>query len=401
MPKFWNYYVLCSTVILATAIAFKNPLGSPKRSRDLVLSNFNEKYKCVPLKELFGKVGIFYYDGDEITEPAILPFLFTPSTSSIVAEIPLLPFEDVIFPGSREFLHVAEMRFRYIFQKVEEGDDMYGRCFISDEGAIGAIGNLCKIIERRQLDNGERQYVVQALERFRIRRIIQKTPYMTAEVEIFSKDTFVVDEVKQCEILSNDIFFLLKLYMRLTRLQTNRSTSSDVFLPPEIRENKPEEIDDNNTIDFGKLATRQEKFSNACANILSTDKVVLQQLLQSQSTLYRLQGVKAILVMAVGEVSELLKDEGLLPETELRQQELLAASDDDSDLCPSDRSGAMTIASVLGETATELDAEPAAVIGRNITGIVDAPSSSSSSSSSSDITSADDNMWEMTEDAFQ
>lgn len=326
-----------------------------------------EIYECSSLEQLFGREGVIYFNDEDADEDSSMPFLFSKIKSSMIAEIPLIPFDDVIFPNSRDFLHVTDMRFRFVFQKVEEGDDMFGRCFLS-QGKIGKIGCICKIIERRQAENGEQMYIIEAVDRFRILKITQSSPYLKAEVEIFPKDTFVAEDVPLCEQLCAETYFLLQVYIRLTRLQSNRSPNSEIVLTSNIFENKPKLrlhsknkviADDNecatNLADSGDAASRHEKFSNACANLLSTERVILQQLLQSQSTKYRLSGVKSILVQAVGEISALLADEGLLSPSMLRDIEAEALSTDSEDVVSTEGiPGPLTLAAILGETSSEL-----------------------------------------------
>ena len=83
-------------------------------------------------------------------------------------------------------------------------------------------------------------------------------------------------------------------------------------------------------------ASRHRAFSHHCANLLATDPEVMQQLLQSQSTAYRLLGLKRVLMEAVEELSSLMVDDEFLSEEELDEimDNAMSADDDDSDLMP-------------------------------------------------------------------
>ena len=85
---------------------------------------------------------------------------------------------------------------------------------------------------------------------------------------------------------------------------------------------------------------------------------VMQQLLQSQSTSYRLIGLKRILAEAVEELSALMMDDGVMPDDLLNQVKRASYSrdDDDDDLMPPPEYHGVTIESELdSELAAELN----------------------------------------------
>lgn len=84
----------------------------------------------------------------------------------------------------------------------------------------------------------------------------------------------------------------------------------------------------------------------------------MQQLLQSQSTSYRLIGLKRILAEAVEELSALMMDDGVMPDDLLNQVKRASYSrdDDDDDLMPPADYRGVTIESELdSELAEELN----------------------------------------------
>merc|ERR1711871_1481001 len=103
-------------------------------------------------------------------------------------EIPLMPFPNPLFPGSREFLYIYEMRFRTLMNDAEQSGGVLGRCFISNEGALGKVGCWCKIVEQRRLEDGKGFFIVESMERFKIVRVTQRTPYLVAEVRMLHDD---------------------------------------------------------------------------------------------------------------------------------------------------------------------------------------------------------------------
>ena len=65
-----------------------------------------------------------------------------------------MPFETPLFPGSREFLFIYEMRFRSLMYDVQD-TLLVGRCFASDDDQLGSVGSLCKIVESKKLQDGK------------------------------------------------------------------------------------------------------------------------------------------------------------------------------------------------------------------------------------------------------
>ena len=87
----------------------------------------------------------------------------------------------------------------------------------------------------------------------------------------------------------------------------------------------------------------------------------MQQLLQSQSTSFRLIGLKRILAEAVEELSALMMDDGVMPDDLLNQVKRASFSreDDDDDLMPPLEYHGVTIESELdSELAAELNISP-------------------------------------------
>jgi hypothetical protein len=77
----------------------------------------------------------------------------------------------------------------------------------------------------------------------------------------------------------------------------------------------------------------------------------MQQLLQSQSTSFRLIGLKRILAEAVEELSAVMMDDGVMPDDLLNQVKRASYSrdDDDDDLMPPPEYNGVTIESELDE----------------------------------------------------
>lgn len=298
-----------------------------------------EKAKSPSLEELFIKDGVNHVDS---TQKETETTLVAPTRL-----IPIMPFESPLFLHARELLYIYEMRFRDLMRQVETSDHLLGRCFLSESGEVGEAGSLCRIAEKKQLEDGKGFYVIEAVQRFRIRRIVRTDPFLVAEVEIDS-DTLrnTEEEIRVSELLCHDIYALLKIYLRVQRLRQAESDSQQhdavpqhthaldpyVCFQPAVYLFRP----GGGTEEKDGGRARHEAFSHACANLLSTDPSILQQIFQSQSLHFRLHGIKRILAEAADELSSLMIEDGLLAKSTL--QEIIRRStadvDDDTDLAP-------------------------------------------------------------------
>jgi len=283
-------------------------------------------------------------------------------TEPVIKDIAIMPFESPLFPGAREFLYIYEMRFRSLMNDVESAGNLLGRCFVSSSGGIGLVGSFCNIVERKKLKDGKGFYIVEAHSRFKIRRIVSTEPYLRAEVEMIDDITPMIGDNELCERLCKDVYCELKAYLRIARLQDQDSDGGEetLGLSQAIRDNRPlfARRGDAGIVSCAETdggAMRHRAFSHACANLLATDPEVMQQLLQSQSTCYRLQGLKRILIEAVEELCSLMVDDGLITEDEFA--DILEASahpdDDDSDLLSPGDSEGVTLASELDAALIE------------------------------------------------
>lgn len=302
-------------------------------------------------------------DDETIDSSVILLAQSDKNKQPVIKEIAIMPFESPLFPGAREFLYIYEMRFRSLMNDVENAGNLLGRCFVSSSGAIGLVGSFCNIVERKKLKDGKGFYIVEAHSRFKIRRILKTEPYIRAEVEMIDDVDFMGDS-DTCEKLCKDVYCELKAYLRIARLQDQEPEGEETIgLSPAIRDNRPlfARQGDAGIVSCAEVdggAGRQRAFAHACANLLSTDPEIMQQLLQSQSTAYRLLGLKRILIEAVEELSSLMIDDGLLAEEEFDDimDASLSADDDDSDLMPPEDFQGVTL-------ATELDDDLVAELG--------------------------------------
>lgn len=330
-------------------------------------NTINNEESSPSLESLFSN-GVIYVDDDQ--EDSAMKskiddkLLFSTDTIPLnldsgrrtTMQLALMPFENPLFIGCKEFLYLYEKRYRKLLDDIEniaviKGTDIHiGRCYINESGKIGRIGSLCVVVEKKRLNNGKGFLVIQSVSRFKIIRLVKRTPYLLAEIELDYEDDHIVGSEELNEKLCKDIYVLLKTYMRINHIQSvNNDDDDNTFntLSPGIRDNKPDKSD--KSVDL--MIQRHRSFSMHCANLLSTESEVMQQLLQSKSTTYRLQGLKRILNEAVGELSTLLLDDGLVTEEILStiHSKCNRDDDDDSDLMPPANYNGVTLESELDD----------------------------------------------------
>ena len=150
-----------------------------------------------------------------------------------------------LFPTSREFLFIYEMRFRGLMNEAEKLDGLLGHCFINKEDEVAAVGSLCRITESKKLVDGKGFFIIEAQQRFRILKINQRTPYIRAEVELLSDEEFLLEPTQQAvaatesQAIAEAVYICLKQYLRINRV------SNDVFEDEEEDDDDDDDDDDS------------------------------------------------------------------------------------------------------------------------------------------------------------
>ena len=92
------------------------------------------------------------------------PLIFKERESNVERfEFPMMPFPNPLFYQSRDFLYIYEMRFRTLMNDVESiYSNSLGRIFVTDEGAVGKIGTVCSVVQKRRLQDGKGFFIIEA-----------------------------------------------------------------------------------------------------------------------------------------------------------------------------------------------------------------------------------------------
>lgn len=333
--------LLCGIYTKTDGFKWKPPVSRITSKYVSDPSTTNPDDNAPTLQQLFGgdKGVLYIQDEKKPIETKVEDnggYLFAAATSiKRIVEIPIMPFTSPLFPDAKEMLHIYEMKFRTLMNDAEKLNGTLGRCYVSPTGSIGLIGSLCRIVEKKKMADGQGFYIIESTSRMKIRRIVNRDPYLLAEVELDYEDSVPsVSEIESAELLCEDIYILLKSYLRLARLQSvNEDSRGMIEISPAIRDARPGQI---GMIEVDGGVARHRDFSHAVSHLLATEPTIMQQLFQSKSTVYRLQGIKCVLEEAISELSTLLLEDELILDEEFLAIQEAALSGDDDDLMPSE-----------------------------------------------------------------
>lgn len=225
-----------------------------------------------------------------------------------VRELPLFPLNMVLQPGGVVPLHVFEMRYRLLFNRLREGDGKFGIVMTDKEkqGSVARVGCEAELVRFESLPDGRIMTVSTGKERFRIIRFTEKEPYLKAMVQLVTDDGIGGDEEsagKSLETPEDDGNVSLdKLELQVwEKLQdvlrlSNKLYGKGVDLKELIKDLSPPSA--GAVKDEVKNKERRVKFSFAVSQILDMSVKQQQVLLQTRSTRKRLQKQDKILESA-------------------------------------------------------------------------------------------------------
>ena len=113
----------------------------------------------------------------------------------------LFPLNTVLFPGAALSLHIFEPRYRQMIEECVRLGEQFGVALIADGAETGdpnvrphAVGAIAEIVEVARLPF-ERYYVAAiGGQRFRIHGIVDRDPFLTADVETVEEAALNVDD---------------------------------------------------------------------------------------------------------------------------------------------------------------------------------------------------------------
>ncbi len=111
-----------------------------------------------------------------------------------IAELPLFPLGTVLFPNQALPLHVFEERYKLMIGDCLRGDRIFGVVLIKQGTEVGAqaipfeVGTTARIVGMQPLGQGRMEVQTLGQQPFRIRQVLQTTPYLRATVELLSHE---------------------------------------------------------------------------------------------------------------------------------------------------------------------------------------------------------------------
>ncbi|MBV9271416.1 MAG: LON peptidase substrate-binding domain-containing protein [Candidatus Eremiobacteraeota bacterium] len=214
------------------------------------------------------------------------------------ARLRLFPLNAVLFPGATLNLHVFEPRYKQMIGECMQNGDAFGVVLIQEGEEAGdpsvtphQIGSTAEIVEVTQLPFD--RYFISTIgrERFRIREIVSREPYLTVEADYIAEDE--VDE-GELSALVDEVRTLFLEYLDLIIEFTGQQSEAD--LPDDA-----------------------QSFSFIIADALQIGDALKQRLLEVESTKQRLTVEGSFLRRLIPQLKKLV---------ERRQRELEARGED-------------------------------------------------------------------------
>lgn len=202
-----------------------------------------------------------------------------------ITRLPLFPLAVVLLPNEMLPLHIFEPRYRQMLKDVALDANMFGVSYFSppedfiDKPAAGSVGCVAEVRESQVMPDGRANILTVGGARYRVLDYIDAgEPYLVGDVEFFE------DEAQDEMILNPLADEVFKLFRRVAlaahKLSGERGTV------PDVQQTEPEAL----------------SFLVTAAFNLEPD--LKYQLLETRSTIERLERLKKILLQTVGKMED-------------------------------------------------------------------------------------------------
>jgi Lon protease-like protein len=199
----------------------------------------------------------------------------------------LFPLNSVLFPGAVLNLHIFEPRYKQMINECLESGEGFGVALIADGSEAGDpnvqphdIGSIAEIIDVQPLPYCRYYISTVGSNRFRIREVISRDPYLIADVDLIEEDDAHRD--REIDDLLQSVRNLFADYVHM--LVEFSGQESDVDLPDD-----------------------PERTSFLIGDMLQVAERVKQRLLEAESTKTRLQAEVDFLERLLPQLRRLLE----------------------------------------------------------------------------------------------
>lgn len=202
-----------------------------------------------------------------------------------IRHLPLFPLNLVLLPNEFLPLHIFEPRYRKMVQDATDEKNMFGVVMFdaaesfAETPAVGSVGCVAEIRQAQQMPDGRSNLLTVGTIRFRLLDYIDAgEPYLVGDVEFFEDEP---QNETILEPLADEVFILFDRIARAAqKLSGQRGTL------PEIPR------------------TDAEQFSFLVTAAFNLDNKLKYQLLETRSTVERLEKLREILRRSVGKMEE-------------------------------------------------------------------------------------------------
>lgn len=202
-----------------------------------------------------------------------------------IKQLPLFPLPLVLLPNELLPLHIFEPRYRQMLKDIELRRNLFGITFFDAEGeirdkpAIGSIGCVAEVRDSQVLPDGRSNILTSGVVRYRLLEYQETgTPYFTGEVEFFE------DSVEKGSLLQPVADEVYALFERAAKAAFKIGGNRGKF--PEIPQAEPEPL------------------SFLVSAAFNLDNEIKYRLLETTSTLERLETLRQLLAQAVNQMED-------------------------------------------------------------------------------------------------
>jgi Lon protease-like protein len=202
-----------------------------------------------------------------------------------IRHLPLFPLPLVLLPNELLPLHIFEPRYRQMLKDVALDKNMFGVTFFEpresfiEKPLAGSIGCVAEVREAQTMPDGRSDILTIGVVRYRLNDYVEAgEPYLLGDVEFFEDDA---EDESLLNPLADEVF---KLFRRIARAAHKLSGERGTF--PDVQQTEPEPL----------------SFLVTAAFNLEPD--LKYKLIETRSTIERLERLREILVQTVGKMEE-------------------------------------------------------------------------------------------------
>lgn len=202
-----------------------------------------------------------------------------------IKRLPIFPLPVILMPSELMPLHIFEEKYRQMLKDVELERNFFGITFfdpqetLEDKPEPGTIGCVAEIQDVQSLPDGRSNIMTTGVIRYRLIDYVETdAPYLIAEIEFFE------DEKEDETILQNLADEVFVLFKRVAEAAHKISGMRGEF--PDIPQAEPEML------------------SFLITSAFNLEPDLKYKMLETRSTLERLENMRAILKKAVGKIED-------------------------------------------------------------------------------------------------